>query len=281
MLYCTILYYIIQYIYSLMLSHFHLFFINCRAVKIESSSCSQSMILAIVKALSSSLQSTYITLSRKEVEKMRRAAILKNIPQELLSTANLISALFDEIEEEKNPIIVTFTDDISWLINSQATGEIVLEEMRSSSSKIFFVFVQPDLEIKVGQTASFLRDERTKKVVPEPTPSPGGFPNFASFFQNQSPMAGFSNQNQGPVPQQQQQQQLGNNQEERDPRPQQNFFTPNPSFLPPTMGQGQGQGQNFPLGMNGFMPPGAVFGRSFQVSIQNGTGNKLFHYYQY
>ena len=231
------------------------------------------MILAIVNALSSSLQSTYITLSRKEVEKMRRAATLKNIPQELLSTANLISALFDEIEEEKNPIIVTFTDDISWLINSQATGEIVLEEMRSPSSKIFFVFVQPDLEIKVGQTASFLRDERTKKFVPEPTPSSGGFPNFASFFQNQSPMAGFSNENQGPGSKnQQQQQQLGNKQEEKDSRPQQNFFPPNPAFLSPSLGQGQGQGQSFPIGMNGFMPPGAVFGRSFQVSIQNGTG---------
>ena len=230
------------------------------------------MALAVVKALSRSLDSALITLNRKEIEKMRRAATTKKIPKTLLSTANLISSLFDEIEEEKNPIIITLTDDISWLINSQATGEIFLEEMRSSSSKIFFVFLQPDLEIKIGQTAVSLRDERTKKPVPEPTPSPGLFPNFASFFQNPSPMSGFSNQNQQPQPQQQQQQQqqqqLSSDKEEKEFRSQQNFFAPNPTFLPP----GQGQGQSFPFGANGQMPPGIVFGRSFQVSIQNGTG---------
>ena len=199
---------------------------------------------------------------------MRRAATIKKISKTLLTTANLISSLFDEIEEEKIPVIIALNDDIHWLLHSEATGEIFIEEMKSSTSRIFFVFLQPDTEIKIGQTATSLRDEKTQKPIVDPAPIPGGFPNFASFFQNQSPMSGYSYPN---TPQQnqqqiQQQQSMSNKQDGQDQ------FTP--SFQPP---QGAGPG---PIpGVSGSMPPGIVFGRSFQVSIQNGTGtqNKRRH----
>ena len=207
---------------------------------------------------------------------MRRAATIKKISKTLLTTANLISSLFDEIEEEKIPVIIALNDDIHWLLHSEATGEIFIEEMKSSTSRIFFVFLQPDSDIKIGQTAVSLRDEKTQKPVAELGPVPGGFPNFASFFQNpnQAPMSGYSfpnipqPQNQQQQQQQQLQQQLQQQQQQsisNKPDEQDQFFTP--SFQPPQVA-GPGPGP----GVSGPMPPGIVFGRSFQVSIQNGTG---------
>ena len=244
-----------------------------RAIRITSPSCSQNTALSVVNALSRSLNSTLITLNRKEVEKMRRAAAFKEIPKSLLTTANLISSLFDEIEEEKEPIVVALTDDIHWLLHSEACGEIFLEELRSFSSRIFFVFVQPDADIKIGQTAYSFREERIQKPVSlDPAPTPGTFPNFASFFQNQnqSPMPGFSYPNiqqqiqhlQQQQQQQQQQQSISNqarDEEEEVP----------PAFTP--LFQQPQSPKNGP-GIPGQMPPGISFGRSFQVSIQNGSG---------
>ena len=251
-------------------------------MKIESPSCSQSMVLSVVKALSRSLDSTMITLNRKEIEKIRRAATVKNIPKSLLSTANLISSLFDEIEEEKVPIIISLNDDINWIINSQATSETFFEEMRSTTSKIFFVFLQPENDIKIGQTASSLRDERTKKTVSEPTPPAGGFSNFANFFNNPSSLFSGPNMQQN-MQQQQRQEQLqgllqGQIQQQQNsiqgPEELQKFQQQQlkqqkqdlMSFSPPNSNTyPKSPGTNEPMS-------NVRFGNSISISVVNGTG---------
>ena len=201
---------------------------------------------------------------------MRRAAAFKEIPKSLLTTANLISSLFDEIEEEKEPVVVALTDDIHWLLHSEACGEIFLEELRRFSSRIFFVFVQPDADIKIGQTAYSFREERIQKPALDTAPAPGTFPNFASFFQNQSPMPGFSYPNiQQQIQHLQQQQQNQHQQQSIANQAREEEEEVPPAFTPSFQ---QPQSPQNGAGAPSQMPPGISFGRSFQVSIQNGSG---------
>jgi hypothetical protein len=68
-----------------------------RGIRIESPSSSYSMQLGVVHALSRSLGSTTITLNRKIIEDLRKEAVDKHLPLALLTTANLVSSLLDEI----------------------------------------------------------------------------------------------------------------------------------------------------------------------------------------
>ena len=165
-------------------------------------------------------------------------------------------------------VIVALTDDISWVLHSQACGELILEEIEDPASKVLFVLLQPENDIIVGQTAATLRDEKTKKPVPEAAQAPGGFPNFASFFQNQPPMSFNQNGNNNNGNNGNNQKQINNN-NKIDDKEMTGINGFHPNFAPQFPQYGPGGN-----GANGEAPPGVVFGRSFQVSIQNGTGER-------
>ena len=115
-----------------------------RGVRLECPSSSYSMQQAVVQALTRALGCSAVSLNRRNIDLVRAKARALSVPRHLLSTANLLSSLLDEIEEQDRPALVALDDDLTWLLGSQATSEVLLEELKNPTSRAFFVMLSPE-----------------------------------------------------------------------------------------------------------------------------------------
>jgi len=115
-----------------------------RGVRLECPSSSYSMQQAVVQALTRALGCSAVSLNRRNIDLVRAKARALSVPRHLLSTANLVSSLLDEIEEQDRPALLALDDDLTWLLGSQATSEVLLEELKNPASRAFFVMLSPE-----------------------------------------------------------------------------------------------------------------------------------------
>ena len=97
-----------------------------------------------MQALTRALGCTAVSLNRRNIDLVRARARALSVPRHLLSTANLVSSLLDEIEEQDRPALLVMDDDLTWLLGSQATSEVLLEELKNPASRAFFVMLSPE-----------------------------------------------------------------------------------------------------------------------------------------
>ena len=111
-----------------------------------------------MQALTRALGCTAVSLNRRNIDLVRARARALSVPRHLLSTANLVSSLLDEIEEQDRPALLVMDDDLTWLLGSQATSEVLLEELKNPASRAFFVMLSPETyareQLKVVNEAS-------------------------------------------------------------------------------------------------------------------------------
>lgn len=229
----------------------------------------------VATALSHSVGANTVYLNLRAVERVRDRALSEaGVPRGALSKANILSALLDACEEAfvetGHPAVVVINDHPSWLLSNEAAAEVVLEELKSVSSRVMFIAACPEDALQPGDYAPSARPPApvpTAAAADIDTPMADGsnpFSTFANFFQGSN--SGNSNNARtgtgtfgkpifpstlppsilsGLLPPSMQQGNTG--------------------IQPPTTPQQQQQqgGMPFPPGM---MPPqGALVGRSFQV----------------
>jgi hypothetical protein len=135
-----------------------------RGVRLVSSTGGTSIVQhTIAKALAHSLAANTVFLTRKTVDSVHQQAVAKKLPKNMLNRANLISILFDLMEDMKEPSIVTLNDDINWIIRSEANSDAILEEMKSSKSKVLFLLLENEEALEPGQTLLSMRQSRVKE----------------------------------------------------------------------------------------------------------------------
>ena len=287
-----------------------------RGVRLESPSSSYSMQQAVVQALTRALGCSAVSLNRRNIDLVRAKARALSVPRHLLSTANLLSSLLDEIEEQDRPALLALDDDLSWLLGSQATSEVLLEELKNTASRAFFVMLSPEAHAReqlkvrsegmtihvsildpvsfyltlfvslvitcplflclficvcqVGMSAAALRAQRQQPMGSTQQQSQanpgnpnhmqqqggGGLPNFANMFSGGHPSFPFA-QSRSPSPSP-----GGTSSNEGDGEAAD--APPDAETHPSSDPHQPQQGTSMPS-------PGVVFGRSFQVTIQNGS----------
>lgn len=203
---------------------------STRGVKLSLGRSSSSIQSIIAEALSHSLGATAVHLTRKILDSIRQEAVLKKVPKKMLSRSNIISALFEYIEEVDEPFLIVLSDELSWLSNSQKTSDAIIDALKSDSSKTFFLILEPTDDVL--EYSSAIKPVTMESTDQNARSTPSSMDGDFDGKLNNNMMNGF------------------------------NFP---PGFFPPGF---------FPPGIMppGAMPPGyPVQGRSFQVSVKNGS----------
>jgi hypothetical protein len=227
----------------------------------------------VATALSHSVGANTVHLNLRAVERVRDRALSEfGVPRGYLSKANILSALLDACEEAfvetGHPAVVVLNDHPSWLLSNEAAAEVVLEELKSVSSRVMFIAACPEDILQPGDYAPSARP-------PAPVSTAAAADNDAPVADGSNPFSAFSSLFQG------------SNSNNNNARTGTGTFgkpifpaTLPPSILsgllPPSMQQGtqgmpppssqqqpQQGGMPFPPGM--LPPQGALVGRSFQV----------------
>lgn len=197
-----------------------------------------------------------VHLNLRNVERVRDIARNKHgVPRQALSKAHILTALLDACEEvyveTARPSLVVFDDHPSWLLSNEAAAEVMLDELKSISSRVVFIAVPPEDALHPGDFAP----SACPAPVAPPNPSGAEAEGAAAGADMSNPFASFANLfNAG-----------GNTGTGTFGTPQAGMHFPAslpPSvlsgLLPPSMGAD-------PSGAPMTPPTGALIGRSFQV----------------
>jgi hypothetical protein len=227
----------------------------------------------VATALSHSVGANTVYLNLRAVERVRDRALSEaGVLRGSLSKASILSALLDACEEAfvetGHPAVVVLNDHPSWLLSNEAAAEVVLEELKSVSSRVMFIAACPEDALQPGDYAPSARP-------PAPVPTAAAADSDAPMSDSSNPFSTFANFFQG-----------GNGDNSNARTGTGTFGRPIfPSTLPPsilsgllppsmqpgnqgmqppsTSQQQQQGGMPFPPGM--LPPQGALVGRSFQV----------------
>ena len=93
-------------------------------------------------ALAHSINSNAILLVKEAIEDVRQQCIAKGVPKSFLSRSNLVSILFDFLEEKDKATVILMSGHVKWILQSEQVSEIFIDELRSKKSKIFIVITE-------------------------------------------------------------------------------------------------------------------------------------------
>lgn len=52
----------------------------------------------------------------------------------------------------RRPLVIVFNDDLRWLLMNEAASAALLSELQDKRSRLFFVAVEPEESVRVGQS---------------------------------------------------------------------------------------------------------------------------------
>lgn len=108
----------------------------------------------IAAALSHSVGANLAFLNLQNVEKVRDSALAVGVDRAFLSKANILTALVEACEdsfvETAHPAVVVIDDSPQWLLANEAAAEVVVEELKSVSSRVMFLAIAPPDVLKNG-----------------------------------------------------------------------------------------------------------------------------------
>jgi hypothetical protein len=132
------------------------------------------------RSLAHSLRASFVTVNQTTLESVQRRALEKGIKnQKLLTKATLLSCLMDLSDEQQqqnndnnnknniessssaSPLVILFDDPLTWLTDNLAASSTVLEELKNDKSRVFFLWIDPQEELKVGQTPPSLQPQKS------------------------------------------------------------------------------------------------------------------------
>ena len=146
----------------------------------------------LATALAHSVGANSVRLNLATVERVRDTALAAGIPRELVTKTSILTALLDACEDDfvdtTHPAIVIFNDHPAWLLKDDEASEVILEELKSVSSRVMFLAVSPEDTLQPGDYAPSARPP----VIPVPPASADAdgmgqdsgnpFASFASLF---------------------------------------------------------------------------------------------------
>lgn len=118
-----------------------------RAVRLAGGRATQSMQLAVARALGSSIGARTLTLTRKSMDAVRdrvlaRAASLGlAVPKPMLVRASLLNILFHYAAQENLPLVLAFAGDVSWVSDSISTCDVLISAVKNAYSTVFFLLL--------------------------------------------------------------------------------------------------------------------------------------------
>lgn len=108
----------------------------------------------IATALSHSVGANLAFLNLQNVEKVRDSALAVGVERSFLSKANILTALLEACEDSfvdtSRPAVVVIDDAPLWLLSNEAASEVVVEELKSVSSRVVFLAISPPDVLKSG-----------------------------------------------------------------------------------------------------------------------------------
>lgn len=126
-------------------------------------------------------------LNLQNVEKVRDSALAVGVDRAFLSKANIITALLEVCEdsfvETTRPAVVVIDDAPQWILANEAASEVVVEELKSVSSRVVFLAISPPDVLRSGDFCPSAR--------PAPVPPPQDNAEMGAEGQS-NPMASFA-----------------------------------------------------------------------------------------
>lgn len=141
-----------------------------RGIKLKCERSTQEMQMAMVRALSKSINAAFMSIDRFVFDKVRKEAISRGVSRKELTRAKLLSSFLDVIEESLRPLLMYLPDNASFLLSSQNCCDLLLQRIKNRKDRTFFVLsssVDDELTSAISAAAKAATDQQIQR---QPTP---------------------------------------------------------------------------------------------------------------
>lgn len=137
-----------------------------RGIKLNCVSSTQDMQAAIVRALSNSVGSAFMSIDRFVFDRVRKEAISRGVSRKELTRVKLLSSFLEVEDEFSQSLIMYLPDNASFLLSSQNCCDLLLQRIKNRKDRTFFVLsssTNDELMSAVSSAAKAATEEHAQR----------------------------------------------------------------------------------------------------------------------
>ena len=137
-----------------------------KGVKLNFIRSTQEMQMAMVRALSKSINVPFMPIDRFIFDKVRKEAISRGVSRKELTRAKLLASFLDIVDESQTALLVYLPDNASFLLSSQNCCDLLLQRIKNRKDRTFFVLsssTDDELMEAVSTAAKAAADVQTRQ----------------------------------------------------------------------------------------------------------------------